>query len=432
MRARRWWTAWAVGGACVAVTLGPVGAQEGDTPASAAPIGSFQLSSAASGAELIVGDSISGTVPDAAANLETGGIGYGRASVAWPGALGANAGDLVILASAGQIPPEMEPTFRMLNYPVRAESRAPGGPEEASFSDAGVTMRSTATPTRSEATAEAERTDAPGALTFGSASVIAVSSHLEVVQASSASTVTDIELADGLITIGSVTSTALATSDGEAATGEAATVVSDVQVAGQPATIDQDGLRVGDDGERTALSDVANELAAQTLREAQVEVIVTEPTIDVQGPSATSTAGSLLIALGEGSNRMAVVFGGASASASAGPAFSVPALEAPPAPSASEPAAALGSDASGPGPAPLAATGGAPRGPADAPASSDPAASGPASELPMSPIAFFGRGNPLWLALLGAAAGLAAARALQTLGLGLADTTIPCTAEGTP
>jgi hypothetical protein len=413
---RRWWTAWAVGGACLAVTLGPVAAQEDGAPAPAEPIGSFQLSSTASGVELIVGDSVSGTAPDAATTLETGGIGYGRASVAWPGALGANAGDLIILASAGQIPPEMEPTFRMLNYPVRAESRAPGGPEEASFSDAGVTMRSTATATRSEATAEAERTEAPGALTFGSASVIATSAHLDVVQASSASTVTDIELAGGLITIGSVTSTAQATSDGDAGAGEAATVVSDVQVAGQPATIDQDGLRVGDDGERTALSDVGNELAAQALRQAQVEVVVTEPTADVQGPSATTTAGSLLIAFGEGTDRMAVVFGGASASASASPAFSL-AAEAPTAPAADQPAA-VGSGASGPGPASMAAP--------------EPAATGPAPALPMRPIASFGHGNPVWLALLGAAAGLIAARTLRALGLGLTDTSIPCTAEGTP
>jgi hypothetical protein len=432
MRARRWWTAWAVGGACVAVSLGPVAAQEDGAPPSSEPIGSFRLSSAASGAELIVGDTVSGTVPDAAANLETGGIGYGRASAAWPGALGANAGDLVILASAGQIPPEMEPTFRMLNYPVRAESRAPGGPEEASFSDAGVTVRSTATADRTEATAEAERTEAPGALTFGSASVIAVSSHLEVVQATSASTVTDIELADGLITIGSVTSTAMATSDGAAATGDAATVVSDVRVGGQPATIDQDGLRLGEEGERTALSDVANELAAQTLRQAQVEVVVTEPTIDVDGPSATTSAGSLLIAFGEGTDRMAVVFGGASASAGAGPAFSVPAMEAPATPGADQPAT-FGSDVTGPGSAPTATPGGAPRrGPAGAPASPEPATTGPPSSLPMRPIAFFGHGNPLWLALLGAAGGLAAARALRALGLGLADTSITCTAGGTP
>lgn len=433
MRTGRWWVAWAAGGACLGMALGPVAAQE-PAGSEAEPIGSFVLASAAGGFELIIGDRVSGTVPDAATTLETGGIGYARASVAWPGALAANAGDLVILASAGQIPPEMEPTFRMLNYPVRAEARAPGGPTEASFSDAPVaTMRSSATEDRAEATSEVARTEVPDALAAGSTRVTATSSHGEVVRSESSSTVTDVEFAGGVITIESVTSTALAGSDGSNAWGEASTLLSGVRVAGQPATIDEDGLRLGDGPEGAPVHDVANERAAQALRDAQVEVVVTEPTIDVEGSSATTTAGSVLIAFGEGANRMAAVFGGARASASAHPLFTVPG----PAPAVTETGTGT---VAGPGPVAGFTVGGGPPLPTGpSPRSTPPVADQPgaisqapgAVVPPTAPIGFLGRGNPAWLALVGAAVGLGVARTLQALGLRLTGTTIPCTTEGT-
>ena len=411
-------------GAAIAVTVGAVapGAGAAEEP----PFGSYRLAAAAHGYQLLVGDQIDGTAPDAFATFDTGQIGYGRASVAWPGALAANAGDLIILASAGQIPPEMEPTFRLLNDPVRAEARSPSGPPEASFDNVpGVTMRSSAGELGSSAQSNINRAESPGVGTFGSSSASS-NTRLdpEAAVADGSSTVTDVSIAGGLIEIDSVVSSAVARSDGVAGSGDASTTVNGVTVAGQPATIDEHGLRLGS-GEPSPVSDAANQLAEDALTEAQVRVIVTRPVIELDGPSARATAGAVLIAVGEGSEGFAVLVGGASAvsGAAEGIDVAVPARPAVPDVPAD---AASGSPARPPTPV--------------ARPPSPPEATAPPAATPTAPpdvatsgiVALLGEANPLWLGLAGAVFGGWFAAALRRLGLGILDRPIACDIGGQP
>ena len=389
----------------------------GASAADDGPFGSYQLAAAAHGYELIYGDRVDGTVPDAAATFDTGGIGYGRAAIAWPGALAANAGDLVILASAGQIPSEMEPTFRLLNDPVRAEARSPGGPAEASYEEVpGVTMRSSADGVGAAAHAAIQQAEAPGAGSFGSASASSTTrlSDTEAL-AEGSSTVTDIVLAAGLIEIDSVLSTATARSDGVAGSGTAGTTVNGVTVAGQPATIDEDGLRLGS-GDASPVNDVVNQLAEDALAEAGVQVIVSEPVVEVNGPAARAGAGAVLIVFASGSQRVAVQLGGASAVAGAAPGFDI-ALPATPLPSRALPARPGAGSGTGVLPTP-AATG-----------SPAPSPDVPDVSQPTALVVAFGHANPVWLAVLGSIGVAFFAGLLRRLGTGILDWSILCEAE---
>lgn len=364
--ARRWRTAAAMLGAGAAAVLAlPLTAGAQTDGAAPAELGSYSLQAGAGGARIDLNPNVWGSVPDVAATFDTGAVGYGRASMAWPGPLGGNAGDLIVLASGDQIPPERRDTFRTLNYPVRAEARSPGGPPEASFDEApGTVMTATASDSHADAAARVEQTEVPGLGAFGSTATDA-STLLDggTARSLSSSTVNDIELAGGLLTIGSVRSEATATSDGTNATATAGTVVSDVAVAGTPAIIDENGLRLGADGEGTPLGEVANEIASQALRESGMQVVVTQPQMEVDGASGRAVAGSLLIALS--ADGPFIVFGGASAQAVAGEAFVLPAPPAPRAPAAAAAAAALPTPEPRPTPPPAR--------PAAAPATTAPA-----------------------------------------------------------
>lgn len=409
-------------------------------------VGSFVLSATGGGVEVFLGDSVDGSVPNTAATLETGGIGYARASVAWPGSLGANAGDLVILASGGEIPPEMEPTFRTLNYPVRAEARAPGGPEEESFGDVpGVTMDAAAAESRSAAASDLQSTEVPGLVRFAGGSSESVSELTDVATADAVSTLSDVELGGGLITIESVTSTATATSDGQAASGSGETVLSGVTVAGVPATIDEHGLRL-QESEVAPLGDAANEIAEQTIAQAQLEVYVTQPVVEVEGPAASVSSGSVLVVFGGQGEGVAVLFGGTTASASASPPFSFPLEPLPEAPIEVAPAPPVELPEEPPlpeepmafdaPPAPVATSSGS--GPAPRPLSVAPPPRQPQApsveEVPaapsFSPVAFFGHGNPVWLGLVGALLGAVVARGLRRFGLCIADDSGMCPLQG--
>lgn len=309
--------------AVLAVASFAAPAASGDE-ADPATLGSYSLRAAAHGGRIELDPNLTGTVPDSFATLDTGNIAYGRSSVAWPGPLGANAGDLIILASGGQIPPEMEPTFRAMNYPVRAEARAPGGPERSTFDRApGTTMESTASPTHAGSRTAVRSTEIPGLGSLGTSATTA-GAVLEdgLARSVSSSTVTGIELGGGLIRIETITSRAEATSDGVTGAGDAETTVAGVTVAGTPATLDDEGLRIGGDGEATPVGRTAGEVAAQLLEQSGMQVVVTEPTIEQDGPTATAIAGSVLVAMSD--EGPFIVFGGASASSLAGETYTLP------------------------------------------------------------------------------------------------------------
>src|SRR5438105_10497418 len=91
-----------------------------------ATLSSFGLQSGARGWRWFDEDATNGNqeaeVPESSANLANGPVGYGLASVVWPGPLASNAGSLILV-----LQPTAPPQATMLNDPVLAEVRS--GPD---------------------------------------------------------------------------------------------------------------------------------------------------------------------------------------------------------------------------------------------------------------------------------------------------------------
>lgn len=379
------------------------GAQTGER------LGSYNLKSSASGYQHLFGGQVDSSAPDAATTFETGGIAYGRGAIAWPGALLGNAGDLFIVLSGGQTPPDAQDGVRTLNDPVRAEARSPAGPNEASYDQVpGVVMKATASDTGATAQGEAPSSGVPGTATVGNATADAQSRlDADRALAAASSTASDIQFG-AVLHIDSITSIAEASSDGSSATGAASTKVNGVTVAGQPATIDEHGLTLGTSS--APLNEIANQTARQALEQAGIEVVVSEPVIKTEGPSSTANAGSVLISFGDG--QAAFVFGGATATATAAPAFDQDVA----------PTDAAGVGSSGGGLGDLGDLGAAPSiGTAPEVGSRSPSAAPGAVRVEPSLVRNIGAANPIWLALLAGFLGWFTAAALRRLGLGILD-----------
>src|SRR5205823_13950599 len=124
--------------------------------------------------------------------------------------------------------------------------------------------------------------------------------------AESSSLVEDISIGD-VVKIKSVASSASATTDGVKASGTAATTVSGMTIAGQTATIDDQGLHIGAQGQPA--NAIANQIAAQALSKSGMQIVLSAPTKEVNGGAASMTAGSLVVAWNAGQSVFTVTFG---------------------------------------------------------------------------------------------------------------------------
>src|SRR5207249_1132389 len=98
------------------------------------------------------------------------------------------------------------------------------------------------------------------------------------------------------------------------------TIVEDMTVGGQRAYADETGFHIGDQGQPA--NAVANQIAQQSLSKSGMEVLVSTPKLEKSGPTATYTAGSLLIFWNPSPDVSFVwAFGGSRASATAAPGF---------------------------------------------------------------------------------------------------------------
>ena len=178
------------------------------------------------------------SVPEALATLNSGPVGYGLASFAFPGPLVADLG--AALAAGGTetgIPP----------YPVRAEAFYPSGPTEASEGDQGTEMTAV-----TEFADSLAHTSFSG-LQFGPAAFVGSSTSTsqsvvegDQVVARARTFVSDVKLFGGIMEIDSVVTDLVATSNGTQSTSAGNTTVSGVRVLGLPATIDGDGVHFVD------------------------------------------------------------------------------------------------------------------------------------------------------------------------------------------
>jgi hypothetical protein len=289
-------------GTVSALTLG-AGAQ---TPAD---LGNFAITATAPGVEVFEDEPGAaahpeghGAMPYTSSLLANGGIGYGLASIAWPGPTASNGGALLGLLVPSQIggQPTPDPVSQVaqgaapaLNYPVRAEARA-GSTPDASFDQMpGVQMKAHADLERVSSSGSVQRASQPGTATFGNTKSTSESTLAGVLGRGLANSVVhDVDIG-GVVKIKSVTSTATAQTDGTKSSGSGGTVVQGMTVADQPAYVDDRGVHVGEQGQPA--NAVANQLANQALTGAGMQFYVSQPTVETSGPSTTVNAGSLFV-----------------------------------------------------------------------------------------------------------------------------------------
>lgn len=265
------------------------------------------------------------SVPEALANLNTGPVGFSRASFLFPGPLIADLGSA--LAAGGTdagIPP----------YPIRSEAFFPSGPTEASGGEAGTEMVATTDFGDSRARSSyAGLTLDPVAFLGGFASSSQAVIEGDQVVSRARSELSDLSIAGGLVHIESVVTDVVATSNGAEAATSGGTEVSGVTVLGLPATVDADGIsfdeRPSDGGENPIgdavggllgdagrqlgdalggvvgpLNDLFDQLQAagddalQQLFEASgIDIRVLEPDVSIDGSTAVMRSGGLSITL---------------------------------------------------------------------------------------------------------------------------------------
>jgi hypothetical protein len=244
-----------------------------------------------------------GEVPEARASLNTGPVGYALASVAWPGPLAANAGTLILVASA-QAPPEV----KTLDYPVRAEARTGQNPPTTTYNTVpGTSLTATAKSDLVSADASVANTLASTG-TFGPARAFGKTALVGGTGTAEASNiVNDVVLAGGAVTIKSFASSASAKTDGAKGSGKTSAAVVGLSIGGQPVTIDEQGVHG------------ANAASQQALSQAGIDIVLSAPTKEIKGSTATFTASSLVVAWKTDSSVFGAVLGGAMASAAGTP-----------------------------------------------------------------------------------------------------------------
>lgn len=300
-------------------------ASQAQTAGGGDELGSFSFLGRATGWDLIADDAnrapghpaLQGTVPETSASLSAGPIARGFSAIAWPGPIAGNLGSIV----AGTGGP---PNATALNDPVRAEANAPGGQPDAKYEQGSVSMVAHADVKVVTAGANMADTGAPGVVGAGSI-VTSTKSALDGTKGTSeaTSTLKDVKLGpDGVIEIDSIVSTAKGSTDGKAATASGNTTVTGVKVAGQPATIDDQGLHVGSTNAGNPVTGVANQVADQALKSAGMSVVVTQPSGKPDGAKVAFNAGSVVFSWHTPDSQFfTVALGGASVALDASPGF---------------------------------------------------------------------------------------------------------------
>ena len=232
-----------------------------------------------------------------------GPTGSATASTLYPGQVVANAGSqLALLVPGVPLPPA--PT-----WPIQAVSEYPQAPNTASTDVPGLNMDAQSTTNGNNATATIGNDaatsgsnggdptqQAPGGsgnLLSGSNAILGVGA-LSATSSSQAPSTTataeatasvhGISMLAGFINIGSITSTATATSDGTTGKVSGSTLLQNVSIAGEPITIDANGIEALNNASPGALPISAlNTL----LKELGITISVTNATDKVSGPSAS-------------------------------------------------------------------------------------------------------------------------------------------------
>jgi hypothetical protein len=239
------------------------------------------------------------------------------ASTVWPGQVAAGFGSqlpLLLQPYIGTTP--LWPLVQNVNagpWPIQATSTfpvAPGGSADASQDSAGVTMEASSSQDQGTATCSfgtGNGQNAPAALPSGVVQVQSIGSTvLGQVQASNSggapqavsqatAALHGISVAGGLIQIGAMTTTATSTSDGNTANVTGSSAVSQVTIAGQPVTIDKDGIHGA--GQNQSLLGPLLPSVDQVLQTAGITIALEQPTDTVNGASGERVLPGLQITI---------------------------------------------------------------------------------------------------------------------------------------
>lgn len=329
----------AVGGIAIGlVSVGPLvsGLDAGAAPGSG--LGSVNVSALATGLRMPFyshqGEDVEAELPFALSQLGAGGLGHALTTMFWPGYTGASGGStlaVIPLPLPVTIPSQLE---NALNDSFKAEAPTTTGQTSSSMSNPGLTMQALALPTHVNAVS------AFGPANSGSQgdnSGPAVNTVTNIAYQGADTVVADAktaiyDLTVGPLSIGSLVSTAHATSNGKTSTGETQTVISDVSIAGVAVTIDQNGVEIAKNG--VVPASVAATLTSTVntaLKNAGMTVILTKATKSVHGPEVNLDSGDLLLLLNHGSYNSNyndtgtfLELGGASITANSVPAYVAP------------------------------------------------------------------------------------------------------------
>lgn len=254
-----------------------------------------------------------GVVPETVSQLRNGPIGYGLSSVVWPGTLAGNLGSLILAAN-----PNAPSQASMLNSPVRAESRTGAGPDTVTNNSyPGTTMTATAKDDAVSAKADVASSQSAPVGSFGnttSATSVRLTGPALAV-ADAASRADDVNLAAGAVTIGSVTSTVNATTDGRKATAKGRTVVNDLRIGGVPVTIDDKGITV--QGQNVPANSAAASAVNTVITNLGMSIALSQPMGKPEGGKVVYNAGSLIFAWKTQGGTFTAIFGGATVAVAA-------------------------------------------------------------------------------------------------------------------
>ena len=287
--------------------------------ASAAPLFSYDLRASARGFSFFGGfggQNQTTGLPESTATLANGPVGLGIASLVWPGSLGGNPGQLVNVLQPGcavtgpaQLPspnpvcPAPDAATE-LRYPIKAEARTGQDPPTTTNEDVpGASMKASAT--AQEVSADAVTTGIAGVPgDFGRIVTHSVVKYAgETGTSEATSTVQDVDVG-GVIQIESVVSSASASTDGTTGGGDATTTVTGLTIGGTPVDLGPAGVP---------------EETKQLLEPMGMEVVVGPPVKEVDGSSATMTAGSVVITWDTPDGVYGIVLGGAQAAVAGSP-----------------------------------------------------------------------------------------------------------------
>ena len=410
---KRRWHLVAMGSASIALAIanpfGSAAAKEGPS------FGSYTISATAPGWEMWEDEPSANAHPEggmqapySTSALNSGGLGYGLSSIAWPGATEANAGSVALLLLGAGVPVAGQ-TIRvpdaiagltgqagsLANYPIRAEARTGTPSPDSTYDGQAATLKAHADPVLANATATTKGAQGQSGFSFGNAETIASSALNETAgQASAESKITKIDIG-GVIKIDSVTSTATASTTATDSKSSGSTVVQGMTVGGQAAYVDDKGVHIGEQGQDA--NAVASQIANSALKSGGFSFYVSQPQQEADGPTSSYTAGSLFIvwAPPHSSNTFVIALGGSRVSVTAAPGLAVPAnVPSTPTPLNPSPPAA---------PAAAPSRGGITSSPQTSASPAAPAATPRVASRPTSPIAatFDGLGGQALLGLLG-------------------------------